>query len=144
MYHIQYFESFLCFFIVLLFNSTSRIFLNYGYAADPPPHLPPLPLSELAIFTWKVLTMLKQMKNQCFDFSDFYLLRYGWLYLQFKVTHLHFQACHQSNNKKKSFKSGQIYRKDAQCSENYFLVHEFFFCEHLMYLNLMYLSTSCT
>ena len=34
-----------------------------------------------------------------------------------------------SPNKKKSLKSGQIYRKDAKGSETDFLVYEFFLCD---------------
>ena len=47
-------------------------------------------LSEVAIFKWKMRTMLNQMKNHI---SDFYFLGYGWMYLQFTVTNLDFQLC---------------------------------------------------
>ena len=58
-------------------------------------------------------TAMNQMKNQ---FSDFYFLSYGWLYLRFTVTHLNFQVCHRP--KQNSFKSCQNFRKDAQFSES--------------------------
>ena len=54
----------------------------------------PLPPSELLQFSWTMPTVLNRMKNQ---FSDFYFLSYGWLYLQFTVTHLDFQVCHRPN-----------------------------------------------
>ena len=40
-------------------------------------------LSEVAIFAWKMRTVLNRMKNQFSDFSHFYFLSYGWLYLRF-------------------------------------------------------------
>ena len=60
-------------------------------------------------------TVLNGMKNQ---FSDFYFVSYDRLYLQFTI---------KIKTKKNLFNSGQIYRKDAHCSENDFLVHELFF-----------------
>ena len=87
-----------------------RIFPKYRYS-DPLP-------SEVAIFTWKIRTVLNQMKKQHYDFCNFYLLSYDLLYLQFTKYLL--------IKKMKLFKSVQIYRKEAYCSENYFFVHEFF------------------
>ena len=84
---------------------------KFGYADPHPP-------SELLPFSWKMRTVLNRMKNQ---FCDFFF-SYSWLYLQFTVT---YQFCHRP--KKKLFKIGQIYKKDAHCSENDFLVLEFFF-----------------
>ena len=71
---------------------------------------PPHPL-ELLPFSWKMRTVLNRMKNQFFDLCDFYFLSYGWLYLQFTKN---------LPTVKKLFKSGQIYREDADCSENDF------------------------
>ena len=47
-----------------------------------------------------------------FRFFRFLVFDYGWLYLQFTVTH---QMCHRP--KKKVFKSGKIHKKDAQWVE---------------------------
>ena len=38
-----------------------------------------------------------------------------------------------NDQNKSSFKSGQIYRKDAHCSESDFLVHEYFFVRLLVF-----------
>ena len=46
----------------------------------PIKHTQTLPRSEVAIFTWKMPTVLNWMKNQ---FSDFYFSRNDGLYLQF-------------------------------------------------------------
>ena len=59
-------------------------------------------------------SVLNQMKNQ---FSDFYFLSYGWLYLQFTDVITGFSSRYVTNPKKKSFQSGQIHRKDAQWAE---------------------------
>ena len=49
------------------------------------------------------------MKNQ---FSDFIFRVMTYIIYNLRVTHRDFQVCHQL--KKKSFKSSQIYRKEAQ------------------------------
>ena len=75
--------------------------------------LPPLPFSEVAIFTWKMRTVLKRMNNKC---SNFYFSSYDWLYLQFYGDTSDFSSV-SPTKKKTSFKSGQIYRKGAECAE---------------------------
>ena len=74
-----------------------------------PPSLSP---TEMAIYAWKIPTVLKRLKNQ---FSNFYFLSYGWLYLQFTGDTPWLPSL--SPTKKKSFISGQIYMKNAQCPE---------------------------
>ena len=52
-----------------------------------------------------------------------------------------------SNEKKKLLNSGQICRKDTDCSENDILVHAFFFVRLLVYevwSSLMYVSMQKT
>ena len=51
------------------------------------------PLSEEAIFAWKMRTLLNRMKNKFYDFN---FLSYGWLYSQFTLTHQDFQVCHRA------------------------------------------------
>ena len=79
------------------------------------------PSSEVAIFTWKISTVLNQMKNK---FSDYYISSYGWLYLQFTSMSPQFPCVSQT--KKKLFRSDKTYKKDAHCSDTDFLVPEFF------------------
>ena len=71
--------------------------------------------SKVAIFTWKMSTVLKRMKNHKSDFSDFYFLSYDL------------------SIKKKVFRSGQIYRKHEDCSKYDFIVPEFFFVRLLVF-----------
>ena len=58
------------------------------------------------------------------------------MYLQLTVT---YQLCHRP--KKKLFESGQIYKKDAHCSKNDFLVFDFF---SVRLLGSEIWSVSCT
>ena len=65
----------------------------------------------MAIFTWKMHTVLNRIKNQ---FSDFYFLSYRWLYLQFTGDTCIFMCV---TDRKKYFISNQIYRREAQWAE---------------------------
>ena len=88
------------------------------------------------------------MKNYISDFYTFFFYNYGGLsydshnlenknYKSLKYN-FSFDAARCASfiiygiyrpNKKKSFKSGQIYRKDAYCSDNDFLIRKFFSCD---------------
>ena len=74
--------------------------------ADPPF------LSEVPIFTWKMLTALNGMKNNVFDFSFCLFFRYGHQIVTIWL--------------KKSFRSSQIYKEDANLFDNDFLARKFF------------------
>ena len=63
-------------------------------------------MSKVFKFTWKIRNRLNRKKNQISYFSNFYFLSYGWLYIQFTMTHLALMS-----------KSGQIHRKDAKWVE---------------------------
>ena len=80
-------------------------FPNYGYA-DPPPFAP--------------IYITDAHSAESIDKPIFWFSIYSSLYLQFTGDIPGFSSV--SPTKKKSFKSGQIYRKDAHRSENDFLV----------------------
>ena len=79
------------------------------------------PLSGVVQISGKMLTLLNIS-----DFPEFYFLSYGWL-------HLRWHNWCATNQEKKLFKSGLIYRKDEHCSDNDFLVLEFFFVRLLVF-----------
>ena len=90
----------------------------------------PLLPSNVAIFRWKMPTVLNWMKNR---FSNFYFSSYSWLNLQF-TSSMSPQFPRVSPTKIKiSLKSVQTVRKYAQCSETDFLFHEFFFVRVLVF-----------
>ena len=96
----------------------------------PSPQTPPP--SELIPFSWKLRTVLNQMKNH---FSIFKFLSYGWLCLQFTGDTRIFKCVTDYNKKNMSFINGQIYRKYAQWAEtNEKSIFWFLFFEILYFL----------
>ena len=74
---------------------------------------------------------------QCADTNEKLYLRFFW----FLVFELLSQKRLQ-NMRKKLFKSGQIYKKDPEWSDNDFLVHDFF-CATLRFRDILNLSNVC-
>ena len=78
---------------------------------SPPLHPSPPPPQNCSNFHERYANCWIKWK---INFSDFFLVIVECIN-NIRVTHLDFQVCHRP--KKKSFKSGHIYRKDAQWSE---------------------------
>ena len=64
---------------------------KYGYTDLPSPSP-----SEVVHISWKISTVLKRLENWKSDLPEFHFLSYGWLCLQFTVTH---QVCHRPEKK---------------------------------------------
>ena len=81
----------------------------------------PPPSPQVAMFTWKLSTVLNRIKNH---FADFYFLSYGWLYLQFTVTHQVWNSKH--TKKKVGQKLSNVHKKKTKIRKWFFNSSVFF------------------